>query len=910
MTNYANWHAYYRTRLLMAKTSSGLAFSILGEKTRVGFMSIHTTGTSSSEYLKIAEFVPTAQRKDWYNKLYGSQTNSATPLKPALSLAGRMYAGVALDDPVQQSCQKNWSILTTDGFWNSGSSAKIDGTQVGNQDNVNSGISVRPKYDGAITGSTDTLADIAMYYYKNDLRPTMPNNVSGSNRDPASHQHMTTYTIGMGVSGELAYRPDYETAATGDFASIVSGTKNWPAPVSGTMTTVDDLWHAAVNGGGVYYSARNPQSLVLGLMDALKGINADTGAAAAAATSNPNVVSGDNFIFSSTYQTKVWDGELTRQQIDPTTGNIGSTIDWSARAKLNTKVAASSDTRAIKMWSGSGATKLQNFEWANLSGAQQAWFAPNKVSQYASLTVAGKALADVPGSMVAYLRGRTGLEDDLGNVDIPYRGREFALGDIVSGEAVYVKKPRYKYIDAGYLAFASANTSRQAMVYAPANDGMLHAFNADTGDEVWSYIPSMVMSNMYKLADKNYDHQFYVDGGPVVGDVWDGTKWRSILVGGLAAGGVGFYALDITDPATPIALWQFCKDSTLCNRTDANVGLSFGNPVITKVQGLWTVLLTSGYNNTDGNGWLYMLDPITGAHRAGSPLLVANGCSGGQCGLSKIAGWVDNNKDNSSTDVYGGDLDGNLWRIQIGKRQGEASHPSAPIVTLLAELGGGSVGNQPVTTKPELGELENKRIIMVGTGQLLGTSDISDNSTQTFYGIKDSLSTTGLGKVRNPGGLVQQTLTNSTFEGKLVRTSSNNIVDWTAKDGWYVDFPVGGERVTGDPSLTLGTITFTTNVPTIGATCSDIDGGYSFLYNLNFQTGGFVPGANVAANGQNIVSKYLASALATRPVIVQLPDGKLVAIITQSNGQKTVADVPTPGQFKGRRSSWREIIIK
>lgn len=911
MTNYANWYAYYRTRLLMAKTSSGLGFSILSDNARVGFMTIHVTSSSSSEYLKVNDFVPSGHRKNWYDKLYGATTSSLTPLKPALSLAGRMYAGTALDDPIQQSCQKNWAIMTTDGFWNSGSGAKIDGTSpVGNHDNTNTGISVRPKYDGGNASATDTLADIAMYYYKTDLRPTMPNDVSGSSRDSASHQHMTTYTIGLGVSGQLAYRPDYETATAGDFALLKSGSKDWPVPTSDSLTTIDDLWHTAVNGGGVYYSARSSQALVLGLMDALRSINADVGAAAAAATSNPNVVAGDNFIFSSTYQTKVWDGELTRQQIDPANGSISPTIDWSARKMLNEKVSASSDTRTIQMWAGSGPSNLMSFEWGNLSTAQKAWFSPTLTSQYASLSVVGKPLADTVGSMVGYLRGHTGLEDDAGNADIPYRGRDYALGDIVSGEAVYVKKPRFKYSDAGYAAFVSAKSSRQAMVYTPANDGMLHAINADTGAEVWAYIPTMVMPNMHKLADKLYEHRFYVDGTPAVGDVYDGSKWRTILVGGLNAGGIGYYALDVTDPSSPIALWQFCNDAVLCNKVDPNIGYSFGNPVITKVKGQWTVLLTSGYNNADGNGYLYMLDPITGAHRTDSPVLVAKSCAGGHCGLAKISGWVDDSANNSTTDVYGGDLDGNLWRIQIGKRQSESVDPSTPIVTLLAELHGGSVVRQPVTTKPELGEYKDKRIIMVGTGKFLSKVDNADKSLQTFYGIKDDLVATGWGAVRAGGILVEQKLTESTFGGARVRSSTNNIVDWDTKAGWYVDLPDAGERVTGDPSLSLGTISFTTNVPATTATCSDTDGGYSFLYNLDFRTGGFVTGANVAADGQPVVSQFLTNALATRPVVVKLPDGKLVAIITLSNGQKLTGEVPYPKGFKGRRSSWREIIIK
>ena len=86
----------------------------------------------------------------------------------------------------------------------------------------------------------------------------------------------------------------------------------------------------------------------------------------------------------------------------------------------------------------------------------------------------------------------------------------------------------------------------------------------------------------------------------------------------MGAGGRGFYALDVTDPTNPVPQWEFCTNSALCSVVDADLGLAFGNPVITKrrIDGSWVVLLTSGYNNVsggDGRGYLYVLDLATGA---------------------------------------------------------------------------------------------------------------------------------------------------------------------------------------------------------------------------------------------------------------------------------------------------------
>jgi len=98
---------------------------------------------------------------------------------------------------------------------------------------------------------------------------------------------MTTITLGLGVDGTLNYAADYRTNPTGDFLAIKNGNKNWPQPVQNTQTAVDDLWHAAVDGRGAYFSAKDPAQLVTGLTNALVGVQATTGSAAAAATTPP-----------------------------------------------------------------------------------------------------------------------------------------------------------------------------------------------------------------------------------------------------------------------------------------------------------------------------------------------------------------------------------------------------------------------------------------------------------------------------------------------------------------------------------------------------------------------------------------------------------------------------------------------
>jgi type IV pilus assembly protein PilY1 len=859
-TNFANWYSYYRTRLLMAKSSAGRAFSTVSDKYRVGFTTISDTGLSAGKSLVVKKFDAT-QKSDWYTKLYGISASSYTPLRGALSKAGRYYAGKVTgalagsdNDPIQYSCQQNFTILTTDGYWNTNTESSSYGplkedntTNVGDVDG--SGVP-RPQLDDKKI--SDTLADVAAYYYKTDLRPTTANggltdegthidvasnNVPTSATDSANYQHMTTFTMGFGVDGTLK-PPDKN--GDNDLTALTQGTKVWPDPISSGEgpARIDDLWHAAIDGHGSYLSAKSPDQVEKGLTDMLQKIQTRKGSASAAATSNLQPVAGaDNLAFIAQYQSVTWVGDLLARDVNPLTGVISATNTWSAQAKLDTQVAAAADTRAIYTFSSAATNKLKSFEPANLTSEKTAgYFKASQLSQNGGWTLAQKTAA-TDDALINYLRGQTGNEEiGDGSITDLFRDRAHALGDIANAAPAYVGKPPFSYLDTGYAAFLAANKSRAPVVYAGGNDGMLHAFDATKtgGKELWAYIPSMMIPNLYKLADHNYsdNHRFFVDGPIAVNDAYNGSTWSTVLVGGLGHGGRGYYALDVTDPANPKALWEFTSAQ------DSDLGYSYGNAVITKraSDDKWVVIVASGYNNSspgDGKGRIFVLDAFTGTKL--SEIITDSTVNDEQrSGIARINNYVDNSPINNVTQyVYGGDLDGALWRFDI------TASSNAGVSQLLGRTATAGTRKQPITVQPELAKIRDgagnwHRVVYFGTGRYLGPNDITNSDpsngvSQAVYAVVDTGASLGL-FTSTGAKLVPQTLDTSATPRKINPLAA---VDWQTNNGWYVATP-NNERFNIDPVLQLGTLVMVANIPEQDYCHST---GRSIVYQFNYKSG-------------------------------------------------------------------------
>ncbi|MCA1806563.1 MAG: hypothetical protein LC687_01675, partial [Actinobacteria bacterium] len=758
-----------------------------------------------------------------------------TPLRTQLKIAGRYFEGdysspwysPILSQSEGGSCQQNFTIVMTDGYWN-GSSPNMGNTDGDNNTDFDGGSHADSYYD--------TLADVAMHYYERDLSP-LPDLVPTSKADPAAHQHMVTFTVSFGVNGQLDENPSNRTTVF-----------DWPEPVSGGITTIDDLRHAAWNGRGDYLSAKNPQSLISALSNAYQTA-VERSATAAAGAFNGQILESGTRVYVPLYNTDDWSGDLLAIQINPDNGAYADTPDWSAAEQLDGR-SLTTEPRNILTYSGEQGIA---FEWDQLDSALQA-----DLKTQTDGTQGGDHLGQ---EVLAYLRGERDREQEA---DGPFRNRGSRLGDIVHSAPMYVGKPELGWPDKApfpdaddsrYEAFRES-TSRNAMIYVGANDGMLHGFDAETGSEIMAYVPRALAENaasegLHYLSDPEYTHRFYVDLSPTVSDVYldtgGGAAWRTLLVGGLRAGGRAVFALDVTDPSAMDAsdvLWEFTSEH------DTDLGYTFSQPTVAMLNnGEWAVIFGNGYNS-DGSGTaqlfiLFIEQGVDGEWKANDYLKIDTG-AGSTEDVNGLATPVvaDIDGDMVIDRVYAGDLQGHLWAFDLSNtnsnKWGVSYAEGGDPAPLFSAVNADGIA-QPITTQPNLifntqvsTTEDNSPNILVtfGTGQYLVIGDRNTQDVQSYYGIWDA----GASQVgRNQ--LVEQTFLDWTDADTRVLT--RNPVEYdTGSDGdrgWFFDLPAMGERVVTDTLVRNQVGYFATRIPNDDP-C--MQGGESWLMLVDLLTGG------------------------------------------------------------------------
>jgi type IV pilus assembly protein PilY1 len=886
--NFANWYAFHRTRIKAAKAGAGNAFAELGENLRVGFDTIWNRNfygiPVGSDGGLFRDAAPSTNRTTWYSRLYASRGSGNTPLQAALIRTGNYFKQTGANGPWgpeavpdQVTCRQNFAILTTDGYWNNGigpnNADNTDGAVITGPNGASYQYTPGPPYAAAASGS---LADAAMDYWKTDLRQdaSMVNNVPISGADPAFWQHMVTFGLSIGLRGTLD--PKNDLVRAGPNNDLTDGGLAWPDPVSPNQETprrIDDLWHAAVNGHGSFVAASSPEEFTKGLKDALAAIVERTGSSSNVSV-NGTRVGTNTQVFQGSFVSGKWTGELKAYPV--TTNGVGTTPTWAASGLIPT--AASRNIFTFNGTSGS------TFTWAGLTGAQR--------------TALGSS------AVLDYLRGSAANEVKNGGT---YRDRTTVLGDIDHSSPVYV--------DTDPDGNPSTNDGHRT-VYAGANDGMLHAFDAATGVEEFAYVPASIsFGQLAGMTAVDYPHNYFVDGEIAV-STRKQTPGKNILVGLLGRGGKSIYALDVSDPTNFTAsdvLWEF---------SDPDLGNALGEPIITKLNnGKTGVIFGNGYNSNSGHSVLFILDIEDGSiikkFDTGAGDTGAN-----PNGLASPRGW-DANRSGTFDFIYAGDLLGNVWKFNINDTTstGNWAIALAGSPLFVARNSGGT--RQPITAGMSIGLNPNtfQRWIFFGTGRYLTSGDPTDRGQQGWYGVLDDGSNVAVAR----SDLVQRSVVlNTSADGRAVRAFEAPVAgDMTGKKGWVVDLPTpanpneGGERIVTRSDFNGSVLLAASIIPSSDA-CST--GGRGYVNFIDPFTGGSLPTSYFDSNGNGVAddvigpdnlaigSADLGVGMPTMPTVIQNgPKGHELIIVGSGTGG---APPGLPGLSSGSwgRTSWREIL--
>ena len=832
--NFANWYSFYRKRLWTAKAAVGQTIEDM-YNVNVGLYGINQSiiKPMAPVDLTYSDGSTVDETETLLKLLYNGYTTGSTPLRMGLGTVGEYFSTNLLADryytcdqdgdggydictgnayekigPWQEddsggSCQKAFAILMTDGYWNQSVDNSV---QYADHDTSKTDTD----YDGGIFADAGShtreisLADVAMYFYEHDLNTNLDDEVVAKGYDIAPHQHMTTYSVAFGVSGsidsrnfpdclpdgdydedtpETAYRDGtYDYSTDNSINQLLDGLTIWVDDSGSVLTPswidedgdateypvyygycpewqgdddkVDDLFHAAVNGRGKFLNASNPQELVEAMSEIRKLVknSIQTGTAA---TVDDIVLTEDTRLYQAVYQKKQWAGNVFAYCLDDNGFTTacdgtadGSIIYWNADSIADNFGDTWWDSGRQVLTLNDDTREIVPFRFSELSAAQQ----DSLVSE----------------DIVNYLRGDRSLESENGGT---LRDRLTYFGDIVDSQIVHYS----------------------SLIFVGANDGGLHVFDSDTGEELMTYIPALVYRDyidgtspywndkLYKFSQESHEenHKFFVNNTVDIQYVSDTAAY---VLGGLRKGGRGIYALnirgitqgiesyadsgDVTGWEYPVAKYDGVDNdgdsvideadeeydsSSAETHTDPFMGYTFSLMKTTKVRTgedatTWAVIFGNGYDSYNQLAALYVVDLQTGqlirrivvdAPERPDTTTECNGLS--------TPAILDEDLDEVADYAYAGDLLGNMWKFDLTDDDPDNWHvyfeDSSGTGQPLFRAKNRQGYRQPITMEPIIMDScqygSKGEMIIFGTGRFIGSDDSADVSTQTLYGLWD-----------------------------------------------------------------------------------------------------------------------------------------------------------------------------
>lgn len=776
-------------------------------------------------------------------------------------------------------------------------------------------------------------------------------------------------TLGTGSTDSYRrYRNQFFTAAKyGGFESDAGNIGGKPYNAFGNpfkrQNGMDDnnVWQDPTrpDEASTYYL----QSSARGVLNAFDSIfsRAATSARsiAGAATAGKSLVpSGSNATYQASFDTSDWSGDVISVPLSITSTNIvavGAT-SWSAATRLSLLTAPVTTRNIIIGRPGAIASPIAtNFTWAEIDTAMQENLA--KTTPFTPADTLGQ-------NRLNFLRG------DKANEGTLFRTRSKLLGDIVNSGIAFSGSPAASVANtATYTSFYTANAARPAALFVGANDGIMHAFNANTGDELFGYIPSWMGTKLAALSSKTYagSHQAYVDGTPTVAEAQVGTSgtssdWKTVLVSGTGAGGSGIFALDVTDPTTFSAskvMWEFTRAD------DADLGYVVGKPYILKLRTSapgnatptyrWFAVVASGVSNyvpdslfngaysSTGNPALFLiaLDKVVGTpwslgsnyYKISIPADLASNRTSptGLINFLPISAGIAG----ELTQIYMGDLQGQLWKLDFSlraasewsldklspfKRGGTA--PFTPYPLYIARSGTNTIQSismaPTVVPGPKLGGL-NTAYITFATGKYLEATDKTSTVQNSIYEIFDNGSTggdstpLGASAISGRGRLKAGTINISTGvvdTPTFVWGRAANDSDLSQRSGIYVDFSSTGERGITNIKVAGNNLQINSLIPASSGAVGSCAaaGGDGKSYQINYLSAkGSVQNSTTGLLGEPLVIDLPASTTYTRSATTgQRTKTTIQQVIQQGSLGVATGGTVTTTAIAGRLS-WRQI---
>ncbi|MFV3372437.1 pilus assembly protein [Pseudomonas sp. NY15435] len=636
-------------------------------------------------------------------------------------------------DPLTNACQRN-ALLGLGGAGVGEAGASL--LRLGDPDVARAARQVEAMQGGAGSDASLALAGLAYDAHVRDLRPDLPGRQSASTHWLATPQEVT----GQGSALWL-------TALYGGFAVPRSYSPVLGSPLPESRWKGVDGWPANL------LRLAEPDKLRDELKQAFARVAGDDPVSVGNFSAGPQ----SNEWFSTVLEGRRWSGDLQlwrEGERQP---------QWSAARKLDelSEVQlAGRNLLSVRLASAAAdgsqvAREGVPFIWSALDDEQRRNLSVEQ----------GHVLMD-------YLRGSRLLEHREPGSASSFRQRASRLGDIVGSRPVYSWHDPQPYdelpkpLGSSYREFLTSALyqKRAPLVAVGANDGMLHGFDARDGRELFAYVPAAVLGHLRELADAGYTHRYYVDGSPTVGNAWIGGQWRTLLVGGLGAGGNSLFALDVTDPESVrpgSVLWEF---------SHPDLGYTLGRPTLMALgSGKFVVALSSGARDPEKRGGdIWLLDAEDG-HVLKRIHLPDAGDLGAVTAISSRG-------DVTANRLYVGDSLGNLWRVDLsGEAGGDSAIPSSlggkPLFRALAPDGSPQAISAPVAAALDRsGQVR----VLFGSGRFYRVGDDEPSGKiDSLYGVLDD---------------------GQAFAGRPDLRPAGASVDVDAVRGWYLDLPADGSR--------------------------------------------------------------------------------------------------------------------